>query len=156
MSRGVEFLAASAVPSAHRPFYGDSLADYLWNRTTTDLADLYEQIKAVQLAHPKDDVAREAALKPLRVQCVRLHEERIGLNIMAAAAARNPTCGCATCRPQLFDMRMVLCPICGNKRCPKATHHVFECTGSNEAGQVGSSYKAWRTGAVVKDLGSST
>ena len=29
---------------------------------------------------------------------------------------------------------------CGNKRCPKATDHRFECTGSNEPGQPGSIY----------------
>lgn len=32
---------------------------------------------------------------------------------------------------------MVLCPDCGNKRCPRAEDHRFECTGSNEPGQVG-------------------
>lgn len=40
----------------------------------------------------------------------------------------------------LFDVRMNLCPDCGNKRCPKATDHHYECTGSNEAGQEGSRY----------------
>ena len=51
-------------------------------------------------------------------------------------------CWCETCRTKtLADMRMVLCPECGNKRCPKATHHNNECTGSNERGQPGSAYK---------------
>ena len=51
-------------------------------------------------------------------------------------------CWCQTCRPiTLSDMRMVLCPICGNKRCPKATDHRNACTGSNEPGQPGSSYQ---------------
>lgn len=36
--------------------------------------------------------------------------------------------------------RMVLCATCGNKRCPKATDHRNECTGSNEPGQPGSCY----------------
>lgn len=36
--------------------------------------------------------------------------------------------------------RMFLCPDCGNKRCPKATNHRFDCTGSNEPGQPGSIY----------------
>ncbi len=35
---------------------------------------------------------------------------------------------------------MVLCPTCGNKRCPHATDHRHACTGSNEPGQVGSIY----------------
>jgi hypothetical protein len=36
--------------------------------------------------------------------------------------------------------RMILCPTCGNKRCPKATDHEMTCTGSNEPGQEGSVY----------------
>ena len=44
---------------------------------------------------------------------------------------------------QMMDMRfggMILCSLCGNKRCPHATDHRHECTGSNEPGQPGSSY----------------
>ena len=36
--------------------------------------------------------------------------------------------------------QMILCPICGNKRCPRATDHELACTGSNDVGQVGSVY----------------
>ncbi|QDK02603.1 hypothetical protein PP304_gp055 [Gordonia phage Phendrix] len=36
---------------------------------------------------------------------------------------------------------MILCPTCGNKRCPHATNHELECTGSNESGQKGSAYE---------------
>lgn len=36
--------------------------------------------------------------------------------------------------------RMILCASCRNKRCPHATDHNNTCTGSNEAGQPGSSY----------------
>lgn len=36
--------------------------------------------------------------------------------------------------------RMILCPTCRNKRCPKATDHNLECTNSNESGQPGSRY----------------
>lgn len=49
----------------------------------------------------------------------------------------NKDCWCSTCRPVTFsDMRMVLCPRCGNKRCPKAAHHINACTNSNEIGQT--------------------
>lgn len=37
--------------------------------------------------------------------------------------------------------RMILCPTCGNKRCPRATDHELACTNSNEPGQPGSNYK---------------
>ena len=36
---------------------------------------------------------------------------------------------------------MILCPECGNKRCPKASDELLECTNSNEPGQVGSIYE---------------
>ena len=36
--------------------------------------------------------------------------------------------------------RMILCPECGNKRCPRASDHRQQCTGSNEPGQPGSVY----------------
>ena len=36
---------------------------------------------------------------------------------------------------------MILCPTCGNKRCPHATDHDLACTNSNEPGQKGSAYE---------------
>lgn len=60
------------------------------------------------------------------------------------------SCNCHECeallRPWLDEMDalswggMILCPECGNKRCPKASDHEMECTGSNEPGQFGSRY----------------
>ena len=42
-----------------------------------------------------------------------------------------------------FSMtQMILCPECGNKRCPKASDHQLDCTGSNEPNQPGSVYTA--------------
>lgn len=41
----------------------------------------------------------------------------------------------------VFQGRMILCPECGNKRCPKASDHTLACTGSNESGQPGSVYQ---------------
>jgi hypothetical protein len=34
----------------------------------------------------------------------------------------------------------IVCPNCGNKRCPKATDHTYACTNSNNSGQEGSIY----------------
>lgn len=52
-------------------------------------------------------------------------------------------CWCHTCRPvTLADMRFVVCPDCGNKRCPHANDNRNVCTGSNEPGQEGSAYPA--------------
>lgn len=56
---------------------------------------------------------------------------------------QSPECFCMECDIHAnFGMRsrMSLCPDCGNKRCPKATHHDNKCTGSNAPGQEGSAY----------------
>ncbi|ENX4560140.1 Uncharacterised protein [Klebsiella pneumoniae] len=56
---------------------------------------------------------------------------------------QKPDCWCLTCRPVVLnDMRFVVCPDCGNKRCPRANDHRDACTGSNEPGQEGSVYPA--------------
>ena len=66
----------------------------------------------------------------------------------------NEDCGCIKCvdarQTEALDsgdldawihgLVMILCPVCGNKRCPKASDHELECTGSNERGQEGSVY----------------
>jgi len=56
-------------------------------------------------------------------------------------------CPCLRCLTErdkaagrFWQSAMQLCPTCWNKRCPKGTDHNFECTGSNEPGQKGSSY----------------
>ncbi|HBW7534816.1 TPA: hypothetical protein MFD62_000123 [Klebsiella pneumoniae] len=56
---------------------------------------------------------------------------------------QKPDCWCLTCRPvTLNDMRFVVCPDCGNKRCPRANDHRNACARSNEPGQEGSAYPA--------------
>lgn len=58
-------------------------------------------------------------------------------------AEMSTKCWCLTCRPvTISDMRFVVCPECGNKRCPHANDHRNACTGSNEPGQEGSAYPA--------------
>lgn len=63
---------------------------------------------------------------------------------LVEAAEDGPGCDCHSCRERrpltLSDIRMVLCPTCGNKRCPKANDHRNQCTGSNDSGQPGSAY----------------
>jgi hypothetical protein len=46
---------------------------------------------------------------------------------------------CADARTRMTTM--ILCPKCGNKRCPHSTDHNLECTNSNEPGQPGSRYE---------------
>jgi hypothetical protein len=40
----------------------------------------------------------------------------------------------------LSHTMIISCPVCGNKRCPKASDHRNACTNSNEPGQAGSIY----------------
>lgn len=50
------------------------------------------------------------------------------------AAQPNPECGCRACNPTAWWM--VVCKICGNKRCPHAEDHRFQCSGSNAVEQT--------------------
>jgi hypothetical protein len=47
---------------------------------------------------------------------------------------------------------MIVCPDCGNKRCPKATFHDNPCSGSNAPNQPGSSYQYGPRLAAPVDL----
>ncbi len=64
-------------------------------------------------------------------------------------------CWCTTCRPiTLEDMRFVVCPDCGNKRCPKAHNHALSCTNSNDPGQPGSSWESVQP--AIRSMGERT
>lgn len=43
---------------------------------------------------------------------------------------------CEMCRVAAGESRttMIVCPTCGNKRCPRAEYHENKCNGSNEPG----------------------
>jgi hypothetical protein len=47
----------------------------------------------------------------------------------------------ATGMVPLGAMRMILYPICSNKRCPHANDHRLACTNSNKSGQPGSIFR---------------
>jgi hypothetical protein len=50
-------------------------------------------------------------------------------------------CNCHACNTELIVPMYILCTECGNKRCPKASDHRLDCTGSNKPGQKGSVYE---------------
>ena len=114
---------------------------------------LLEQALDVIIANTtgKDDL--EAAIraelaKPVEPQKTDVYAEggyaqAWNLSYAKGKEQASSQCWCEKCRPIVpSDMRMVLCPDCGNKRCPKATDHRNPCTGSNKPGQPGSSYPA--------------
>ncbi len=85
--------------------------------------------------------------EPIDVDCGCVTTEAFYHWLRVAYEAGNspvtPDCSCRTCRPVTFtDSRFVVCPECGNKRCPHTNDHRNACTGSNEPGQEGSAYPA--------------
>ena len=57
-------------------------------------------------------------------------------------------CGCSKCWGEWAKQQekrvfppFIVCSVCGNKRCPKATDHELGCSGSNDPGQKGSRYE---------------
>lgn len=49
----------------------------------------------------------------------------------------------------ISSCRMIVCTVCGNKRCPHATNHDLACTGSNEPGQPGSLFTSSQPGEIL-------
>jgi hypothetical protein len=70
-------------------------------------------------------------------------EQLLSENHKALASISAGACGCHSCISGRNEnaLHMVLCSICGNKRCPHANDHRNTCTGSNEPGQKGSAYE---------------
>jgi hypothetical protein len=89
--------------------------------------------------------------KPLHWKARELQDEVIKLIDTTPPAPQSVPvkCWCHKCNEHNtvnglpFSMtQMILCPECGNKRCPKASDHQLDCTGSNEPNQPGSVYTA--------------
>ena len=97
-----------------------------------------------------DDAAENALVGfnlAVELQCKNIASELIAIRDQMVS------CPCHECvknnnRPRnIFGietpadaMYMVVCPTCGNKRCPHANDHRNLCTGSNATGQPGSYY----------------
>lgn len=100
-----------------------------------------------------DEVVKLLKWKPLTLtkeqmekivgEAQKLECEHKDCSCRACWSARNDgraavTVGSALVNP--IGMPFIVCPVCGNKRCPKASDHNNACTGSNEPGQAGSLY----------------
>jgi len=97
----------------------------------TDLKALAERLNAIK---SNESIADEPYLTDV---------ERATIDQAARLiAGMGEVCWCETCRPMArMDVRFIVCPDCGNKRCPRATNHSNACTNSNEPGQPGSSWE---------------
>ncbi len=71
-----------------------------------------------------------------RAEAASLDPESCGLGCIRCVRAHDAV----SCMFPIERTRMIVCRICGNKRCPHATDHRNVCTGSNERGQLGSEY----------------
>ncbi|XTD40353.1 hypothetical protein AB4I99_08565 [Citrobacter murliniae] len=92
-------------------------------------------VEPVTTAYKLRDAVEIIRNSGIEIDAEKIFAERDVLN--------TPDCWCRTCRPvTVTDMRFVVCPDCGNKRCPHANDHRNACTGSNEPGQEGSAYPA--------------
>lgn len=102
-------------------------AVFQWNEDQRNAAaDSWNACRAAMLAAAPQSPGSEPAVVPGK---------------WIPVSERMPDCWCRTCRPVVLnDMRFVVCPDCGNKRCPRANDHRNACTGSNEPGQKGSAY----------------
>ncbi|SWO30678.1 hypothetical protein [Klebsiella pneumoniae] len=117
-------------------------------------ADMWNACRAAMLQELKKSAGTEAICRSNEnVQAVEVQSltsinpapDLVSLQKKAESIIGNypgiPDCWCCTCRPVVLnDMRFVVCPDCGNKRCPRANDHRNACTGSNEPGQEGSAY----------------
>lgn len=126
-------------------------------KTDQELDALSAQLRARQDAEAAAQRARAGALDWRRHLILGLQLALIVLlQVMAAVAyrvafgrrdGRNRVHFAETVRkdldaPSWRPARMVLCPQCGNKRCPHAADPANACTGSNEPGQPGSNFPA--------------
>ncbi len=95
------------------------------------------------------DGGKGSAPRPFKVtqeEFKQNHEQTFGAR---KRWAFDQACGCYRCMGLKYDERgnpltmstFIVCPDCGNKRCPKSTDHTLACTNSNEPGQSGSRYE---------------
>lgn len=131
-----EFMAAESIKSGDYP---DG-----WQCKASNAAHEYaENIRAAMLQgaeHVTTACKLRDAVEIIRNSGIAIDAEKI---LAERDALNAPDCWCRTCRPiTLRGMRFVVCPDCGNKRCPHANDHRNACTGSNEPGQEGSAYPA--------------
>lgn len=89
---------------------------------------------------PKDTEWTDESIRAAHEEGGRLFQDHASEPPKAAEKAVDG-CRCWTCHPQpAIGGIMVVCPDCGNKRCPKATYHGNACTHSNAPGQEGSRF----------------
>lgn len=124
--------------STHPLTQDDEMKDFAWDIWNACRAAMLQGAEPVTTAYKLRDAVEIIRNSGIEIDSGKIQAERDSLNSPVI-----PDCSCRTCRPVTFsDSRFVVCPECGNKRCPHANDHRNACTGSNEPGQEGSAYPA--------------
>ncbi|MFY7545476.1 hypothetical protein [Enterobacter cloacae complex sp. CDL013] len=111
-----------------------------WNACRAAMLQGAEQPQNQQQNIPENIPTLRDGIAAIRNSGIAIDADKI---FAERDALNAPDCWCRTCRPiTMTDMRFVVCPECGNKRCPHANDHSNACTGSNEPWQEGSAYTA--------------
>ncbi|HHA1730468.1 TPA: hypothetical protein ACOEMG_001917 [Enterobacter hormaechei subsp. xiangfangensis] len=121
-----------------------------WNACRAAMLQGAEQPQNQQQNIPENIPTLRDGIAAIRNSGIAIDADKI---FAERDALNAPDCWCRTCRPiTMTDMRFVVCPECGNKRCPHANDHRNACTGSNEPGQEGSAYPAAPQQEVIQAL----
>lgn len=86
-------------------------------------------------ARKEPDAMTEQKYDAMTCPCRRCDDARRNAAITAREAAKE------SFADLWLTSKFIVCPTCGNKRCPHASNHIFPCTGSNAPGQKGSDYE---------------
>lgn len=121
----LEEIAPHWLAEARRAIAVEECADG-WHETDNVTTDRCPSCRATIDCYPPASEYRALTEQPSPDDCGRCHR---------CLDARMPD-------GQFYSLHfgMLTCAMCGNKRCPKASDHRLDCTGSNEPGQVGSVY----------------
>ena len=105
----------------------------------TERDELRAKLAAIEAQKPAYWVGQSGNLYAGRLFAVQNGEQMVTPLYLAAGA--KPDVEPPDAWDALGNIRMKLCQVCGNKRCPKATNSASDCTGSNDVGQPGSSWE---------------
>lgn len=114
-----------ALRVAELPEVDEALSNFANDCTQDNAVGLVQAILDAALKADKDG-AQSTATRP---------ESRASVESDGGALSAQPgaqkKCNCATCRPHSVEMRMILCEVCGDKRCPHAEDHRNACTAQH-------------------------
>lgn len=112
-------------------------ANFDWNKVKT-VDDIKSFLKAI---HPRVQVDKNSKEYDILSHLCDDKDYEVGTLEQAEEFAKK-RCYCYNCATPMKRMTtFIVCPECGNKRCPHATDHSLECTNSNEPGQKGSRFE---------------